>query len=77
MPRPFNQRHDYNEEIVLVQRLVRLFRADKMLSEKVRDKIVENLREVLTLLATEEKPETLPIEDRLLITKKRASDGSR
>lgn len=71
MGRPFEQRSDYDEEVVLLQRLVRLFRADKMLPETARGKIVENLRETLSLLATEEKPETLPIEDRLLKTRKK------
>lgn len=76
MPRPFNQRSDYNEEIVYMQRLVRLFRADKMLPEKARDKIIGNLRETLELLATEEKKETLPIEDRLLVTRKKVGSGA-
>jgi hypothetical protein len=72
MSRPFNERTNYDEEVVLIQRMIRLFRADTILPEENRDKVVSHLREALKSLATEAK-QAINIEDRLLRSVRKAA----
>lgn len=72
MSRPFNERTNYDEEVILIQRMIRLFRADTILPEENRDKVVSHLREALKSLATEANQST-NIEDRLLRSVRKAA----